>query len=63
MDERLQGTKLGEMQRLVSECVEDYLKANGGGKLASTRVRKRMLSVKDLAMEIRKEMLETRKKK
>jgi hypothetical protein len=61
-DERLQGTKLGEIQTLVEECIEDYLKAIAGGKLATTRVRKRMLSVKTLALEIRKDMIEARKK-
>ena len=62
MDERLEGTKLGEMQKLVEECVEDFIKANAGGKLATTRVRKRMLRVKELALEIRKDMIEARKK-
>ena len=62
-DERLQGTKLGEIQKHLEETIEDYLKAMDGGKLASTRVRKKMLSIRDLASEIRKEMLEARKKK
>jgi len=63
MDERLSGTKLGEVQKLVEETIEDYLKALDGAKLASTRVRKRMLTIRALAGEIRKEMLEARKKK
>jgi hypothetical protein len=60
---KLQGTKLGEMFELVVGSAEDYLKALDGGKLASTRVRKKMLATRDLAVEIRKEMLESRKKK
>lgn len=62
-DERLNGTKLGEIQQLVESTIEDYLKANAGGKLASTRVRKVLLRVRELASEIRKDMLEARKKK
>ena len=60
---KLQGTKLGEMFELVESSAEDYIKALDGGKLASTRVRKKMLATRDLAIEIRKEMLESRKKK
>jgi hypothetical protein len=62
-DERLKGTMLGEVQKLVEDSVEDYIKAKGGGKLASTRVRKNMLAIRDLVIDIRKEMLESRKKK
>lgn len=61
-DERLKGTKLGEVQALMESSIEDYIKAKGGGKLASTRVRKNMLAIKNLATDIRKEMLESRKK-
>jgi len=60
---KLQGTKLGEMLALVENSVEDYVRALAGGKLASTRVRKNMLSARDVAIDIRKEMLESRKKK
>jgi hypothetical protein len=60
---KLQGTKLGEMFELVESSADDYIKALDGGKLASTRVRKKMLATRDLAIEIRKEMLESRKKK
>jgi uncharacterized protein YxjI len=59
----LQGTKLGEIRKIIDEIADDYMKAIGGGKLASTRVRKKMMSVRDLASEIRKDMLEARKKK
>ena len=62
-DERLKSTKLGEVQMLVENSIEDYVKALGGGKLASTRVRKNMLAIRELAIDIRKEMLESRKKK
>jgi len=62
MDEKLKGTKLGEVLDLVERSIEDYVKALNGGKLASTRVRKNMLAVRNLAVDIRKEMLESRKK-
>ena len=56
----LAGTMLGEMKGLVDGIAEDYLKAKGGGKLASTRCRKAMLRVKTLALDIRKEMIACR---
>ena len=62
MMEALKGTLLGEMKQLVDENIDDYLKAKDGAKLASTRSRKRMLRVKELALLIRKEMLESRGK-
>lgn len=61
--EELAGTKLGELKALVDGAVADYLKAHGGNKAASVRVRKAMKATKDLAHEIRNvEMLELRKK-
>ena len=51
---------LDKMQALVESCREDYNKAKGGNKAAGTRVRKTMQDVKNLAQDIRKEMLETR---
>jgi len=61
--EKIQGTKLGEMQGIIEEICDDYVKAIGGGKLAGTRVRKKMLRIRELASEIRKDLLEERKKK
>jgi hypothetical protein len=59
---KLEGTKLGEMKKHLDESIEDYIKARGGeSKAASRRVRKHMLGIKELALSIRKEMLETRK--
>jgi len=63
MDElikKLEGTLLGEMKQHLDESIADYIKAKDGGKMASRRVRKHMLAVKELALSIRKEMLETR---
>ena len=60
--EELVGTKLGELKELVDGACADYLKAHKGNKAASVRVRKTMGTAKDLALELRKEMLATRKK-
>lgn len=61
--EELEGTKLGELKKLVDGAVADYVKAHKGNKAASVRVRKSMKSARDLAHEIRTvEMLELRKK-
>lgn len=51
---------LEKMEHLLQECREDYNKAKGGNKAAGTRVRKTMQDVKNVAQEIRKEMLITR---
>jgi hypothetical protein len=51
---------LEKMQQLLETCREDYNKAKGGNKAAGTRVRKTMQDVKNLAQEIRKEMLGSR---
>ncbi|MCA9302633.1 MAG: hypothetical protein KC996_00775 [Phycisphaerales bacterium] len=48
------------MQQLIESCREDYNKAKGGNKAAGTRVRKTMQDVKNVAQEIRKEMLGSR---
>ena len=45
---------------LVREVEDDMKKANGGNKAAGTRVRKAMQDIKNLAQELRKEMLEKR---
>jgi hypothetical protein len=51
---------LDKMQGLVESCREDFNKAKGGNKAAGTRVRKTMQDIKNLAQDIRKEMLENR---
>jgi len=51
---------LDKLQQLIESCREDYNKAKGGNKAAGTRVRKAMQDVKNVAQDIRKEMLETR---
>jgi len=58
--EKIDGTLLGEMKKHLDESIADYIKAKEGGKMASRRVRKHMLDIKNLALSIRKEMLETR---
>jgi hypothetical protein len=52
--------KLDDLARLVESIREDYHKAKGGNKAAGTRVRKIMQDIKNLAQDIRQEMLETR---
>jgi hypothetical protein len=51
---------LDKMMQLVEACREDYNKAKGGNKAAGTRVRKSMQDIKNVAQDIRKEMLESR---
>ena len=51
---------LTQLEQLIDSCKEDYHKAKGGNKAAGTRVRKLMQDVKNLAQDIRKEMLESR---
>ncbi|MBK7876401.1 MAG: histone H1 [Planctomycetes bacterium] len=46
--------------QLVTTVREDFEKAQAGNKAAQTRVRKAMQDVKNLAQDIRKEMLEVR---
>lgn len=44
----------------VEACRDDVDKASGGNKAATARVRKSMQEVKNIAQEIRKEMLQLR---
>jgi len=46
--------------QMVTAVREDMEKAAAGNKAAQTRVRKAMQDVKNLAQDIRKEMLEVR---
>ena len=51
---------LEQLQQLAESCREDYNKAKGGNKAAGTRVRKVMQDVKNIAQDLRKEMLGSR---
>jgi len=44
----------------VGAVREDVEKADGGNKAATARVRKAMMDIKNIAQDIRKEMLEKR---
>lgn len=44
----------------VTAIREDFEKAEAGNKAAQTRVRKAMQDIKNIAQDIRKEMLEVR---
>lgn len=49
-----------KMLNTVNAIRDDFEKAEAGNKAAQTRVRKAMQDVKNLAQDIRKEMLEVR---
>lgn len=51
---------LDKLNQIIEGCREDYNKAKGGNKAAGTRVRKAMQDVKNIAQDIRKEMLDNR---
>lgn len=59
---KLEGSKLGELKKLVDDCVDDYLKATlKGMKQPGTRARKKLMHAKKtLIDEIRKEIIEKR---
>jgi hypothetical protein len=46
--------------KAVNDARPDVEKAEAGNKAATSRVRKAMMDIKNLAQEIRKEMLEVR---
>jgi hypothetical protein len=46
--------------KLVNDVRDDVSKADAGNKAATARVRKSMMEIKNVAQEIRKEMLELR---
>ena len=46
--------------KAVTEARADVEKAESGNKAATSRVRKAMMDIKNIAQEIRKEMLEVR---
>ena len=49
-----------QLKNLVASVEDDIRKAAGGNKAAGTRVRKQMQEVKNVAQELRKEILEHR---
>ena len=49
-----------QLVQTVADAREDVEKAEAGNKAATSRVRKAMQEVKNLAQELRKEMLEVR---
>ena len=46
--------------KAVQDAREDVEKADAGNKAATSRVRKAMMDIKNIAQDIRKEMLEMR---
>ncbi|MEM8758498.1 MAG: histone H1 [Planctomycetota bacterium] len=48
------------LKQLVLEAEDDIAKAEGGNKAAGTRARKTLQGVRDLAQDIRKEILALR---
>lgn len=54
-------TLFDKLKAMVDGVAVDYTKAKNGVKLAGTRVRGTMQDVRALALEIRKEVLSTRK--
>lgn len=51
------------INRIWTDCAEDYRKALGGNKAARTRVRKAMQEIKSAAQDVRVSMLEQDEKK
>ncbi|MEO1583974.1 MAG: histone H1 [Planctomycetota bacterium] len=50
------------LKAIIAEAEEDISKAEGGNKAAGTRARKSLQDVRNLAQDIRKEILELRDK-
>ncbi|MEO1007018.1 MAG: histone H1 [Planctomycetota bacterium] len=53
--------KYDQMKQILESIAEDLDKAKGGNKAAGTRVRSAMQDIKNLAQEVRKEVLDMRK--
>lgn len=49
-----------QLKNLIASVEDDLRKAAGGNKAAGTRVRKQMQDVKNMAQELRKQILEHR---
>jgi len=50
------------LKQVIANAEDDVAKAEGGNKAAGTRVRTAMQEVKNIAQDIRKEVLELRDK-
>lgn len=50
------------LKAIINEAEDDIAKAEGGNKAAGTRARKSLQDVRNLAQDIRKEILELRDK-
>lgn len=50
-----------QLKKIIAECEDDMQKAVGGNKAAQTRVRKVMQDVKNMAQQIREQMLAIKK--
>ncbi|MCH2132416.1 MAG: hypothetical protein MK116_01575 [Phycisphaerales bacterium] len=48
------------MKRVIADIQDDVDKTRGGNKAAGTRVRKAMQDIKNIAQDVRKEVLEVR---
>ena len=48
------------LKKILESCAEDIAKAQGGNKMAGTRVRKAMQDIRATAQNIRKKILEMR---
>jgi len=53
--------KYEQMKQVLNDIAEDMDKVKAGNKAAGTRVRTAMQDIKNLAQEVRKEVLEMRK--
>ncbi|MFI4882760.1 MAG: histone H1 [Phycisphaerales bacterium JB064] len=53
--------KYEQMKQILASITEDVDKVQAGNKAAGTRVRSAMQDIKNLATEIRKDVLELRK--
>lgn len=60
MENTTASNNLQRARALLEECEEDYQRAKGGNKAAGTRVRKAMQDLKQIAQEVRVEMLDIR---
>jgi len=56
--------KLNQLKSLLNDAEEDLMKfADKGNKTAGTRLRKLLQEVREIAADMRKEVLESRKQK
>lgn len=50
-----------KLKKTVADCEDDLHKAAGGNKAAGTRVRQTLQDVKNIAQQLRQEILDSRK--